>query len=175
MTYKDQFELERCYHVLNHAIHNNNLFIKNTNYEYFLQQLSKHTNPVCQLYAYCLMPNHFHLLLRIRDENTIIAYYHQRQLAKNKNYNPSAFDISTFDFHGFVMHQFQNFCNGYAQAFNKMFDRKGVLFMDNLKRKIVKNEDYFTKLIHYIHYNPFHHVFCRDLNDWVFTSYHSIS
>jgi REP element-mobilizing transposase RayT len=175
MTYKDQFELERCYHVLNHAIHNNNLFIKNTNYEYFLQQLSKHTNPVCQLYAYCLMPNHFHLLLRIRDENTIIAYYHQRQLAKNKNYNPSAFDISTFDFHGFVMHQFQNFCNGYAQAFNKMFDRKGVLFMDNLKRKIVKNEDYFTKLIHYIHYNPVHHGFCRDLNDWVFTSYHSIS
>jgi putative transposase len=60
-----------------------------------------------------------------------------------------------------------------TQAFNKMFDRKGALFLDYIKRKVVKNEAYFTKLIHYIHYNPVHHGFCKDLNDWVFTSYHS--
>ncbi len=172
MLYRDQFEPERCYHVFNHAVHNNNLFLKDTNYAYFLQQLIKHTSPVCQLYAYCFMPNHFHLLLRIRDENTIVAYYHQRKLAKDKNHQQLDFDVSKFDFHDFVMQQFQNFCNGYAQAFNKMFDRKGALFLDYLKRKAVKDEGYFTKLIHYIHYNPVHHGFCKDLNDWLYTSYH---
>ena len=173
MLYRDQFELERCYHVFNHAVHNNNLFLKDTNYEYFLQQLIKHTSPVCQLYAYCFMPNHFHLLLLIKDESAIVAYYHQRKLAKDKKYQQLDFDVSKFDFHDFVMQQFQNFCNGYAQAFNKMFDRKGALFLDYIKRKVVKDEEYFTKLIHYIHYNPVHHGFCKDLNDWIYTSYHS--
>lgn len=171
--YFDSFEPNRCYHVFNHAVHNNNLFVKDTNYHYFLQQLTKHPHPVCQLYSYCLMPNHLHLLIRIKDEEAIIEYYQQRKLSKNPDYNHSDFDKETFDYHDFVMQQFQNFCNGYAQAFNRMFDRKGALFLDFIKRKKVKNENYFTKLVHYIHYNPVHHGFCKDLNDWSYSSYHT--
>jgi putative transposase len=170
--YLDSFEPNRCYHVFNHAVHNNNLFVKDTNYQYFLQQLIKHTNPVCQLYAYCLMPNHFHLLIRIKDEDSIVQYYHQRKLSKNPEYKPLEIDLKEFDYHDFVMQQFQNFCNGYVQAFNRMFERKGALFLDFIKRRQVKNEKYFTKLIHYIHYNPIHHGFCKDLHSWQYTSFH---
>lgn len=171
--YLDNFEPNRCYHVFNHAVHNNNLFVKDINYQYFLQQLIKHTHSVCQLYAYCLMPNHFHLLIRIKDEDAIIKHYHQRKLIKNPEYKPLEINQKEFDYHDFVMQQFQNFCNGYAQAFNRMFERKGALFLDFIKRKQVKNEKYFTKLIHYIHYNPVHHGFCKDLNSWQYTSFHS--
>ncbi|RDB06715.1 hypothetical protein DVG78_08250 [Runella aurantiaca] len=55
-----------------------------------------------------------------------------------------------------------------------MFDRKGALFLDFIKRKQVKNENYFTKLVHYIHYNPVHHGFCKDINNWQYTSFHLI-
>lgn len=171
--FSDTFEPEKCYHIFNHAVHNNLLFIQDTNYHYFLQQLMKHTQFVCDLYAYCLMPNHFHLLARIKNQESLIEYFHTKNQAKDPQYNPDNFDKTTFDTHKFVMQQFQNFCNGYAQAFNRFANRKGVLFMDNLKRKVVKNEVYFTKLIHYIHYNPVHHGFCKDLNGWRFTSYHS--
>lgn len=118
------------------------------------------------------MPNHFHLLIRIKDEDAIVQYYHQRKLNKNPEYKPLEIDLKEFDYHDFVMQQFQNFCNGYAQAFNRMFERKGALFLDFIKRRQVKNEKYFTKLIHYIHYNPIHHGFCKDLHSWQYTSFH---
>jgi len=62
------------------------------------------------------MPNHFHLLIQIRDENTI-------RISAN-NYDES------FDFHKFIMQKLSNFLNSYAKAFNKQRNRKGALFLD---------------------------------------------
>jgi hypothetical protein len=38
----------------------------------------------------------------------------------------------------------------------------------------VNNDAYFTQLIHYIHYNPVHHGFVESLDDWTYSSYHSL-
>jgi putative transposase len=54
-----------------------------------------------------------------------------------------------------------------------MYNRKGSLFVPNLKRKLVESPSYFRELIHYIHFNPIHHGFTRDINDWIYTSYHA--
>jgi hypothetical protein len=71
------------------------------------------------------------------------------------------------------MLQFQHFLNGYAKAYNKMYQRKGGLFLHFLKLKKVDSDTYFSKLVHYIHYNPVHHGFCEEAADWQFTSYHA--
>jgi putative transposase len=63
------------YHLFNHANGWENLFKEHKNYDFFLERLSLHVLPVAHIYAYCLMPNHFHLLLKIREENELIQYF----------------------------------------------------------------------------------------------------
>ena len=39
-----------------------------------LQQYYKHINGIADTYAYCLMPNHFHLLVRIKTKEAVTAH-----------------------------------------------------------------------------------------------------
>lgn len=145
------------YHVYNRANGNEKLFLTDDNYHYFLKQLKKYISPIAETYAYCLLPNHFHFLIRIKsnDELSII--------------NPQGFE----NIEGFISQKFSNLFNSYTKAFNKQNDRKGSLFSPNFKRKEVKNEDYLTTLICYIHRNPIHHKIQPSFN-WKYSSYNSI-
>jgi hypothetical protein len=53
------------YHIYNHGVGGRNLFGEPENYEYFLGLYDKYISPIAEPYAWCLMPNHFHLLVRI--------------------------------------------------------------------------------------------------------------
>ena len=111
------------YHLYNHAVGDENLFRRHKNYLFFLEKYTRHIHPVAHTYAYCLMPNYFHLLVRIRTEEEIAAYHCE---LKRKAALPS----NEFDYFTFVMQQFSNLCNSYAKAFNLRFDRRGALFID---------------------------------------------
>ncbi|NJN98293.1 MAG: hypothetical protein HC875_31500 [Anaerolineales bacterium] len=62
----------------------------------------------------------------------------------------------------------------YTNAYNKVYQRRGALFIDYLRRKRVENQRYFIKLVHYIHYNPVHHGFCQNVEDWPYSSYRAV-
>ena len=55
------------YHVYNRGINGEDLFREERNYRYFLEKYAQYIEPVAETYAYCLLGNHFHLLVRIRD------------------------------------------------------------------------------------------------------------
>ena len=79
------------YHLYNRGNNKDIIFFENDNYIFFLNQFKKHVAPFCEVYAYCLMPNHFHFFVRIKDEvlfekgikNFFISY----SKAINKKYN----------------------------------------------------------------------------------------
>ncbi len=73
----------------------------------------------------------------------------------------------------FIVKQFSNMNNSYTKSFNKIYDRKGKLFLQSFKRKEVDSDEYFTKLIHYIHSNPVHHQFTKFIKDWKHSSYNT--
>jgi hypothetical protein len=55
------------YHIYNHANGSDNLFRNDDNYMFFLKKYSEFISPVADTFAYCLMPNHFHLAVRMKD------------------------------------------------------------------------------------------------------------
>ncbi|MEE1946719.1 transposase [Pedobacter sp. KR3-3] len=57
------------YHIYNRGNNKNPIFFKEDNYSYFLTKLEKHLRQSCTLYAYCLMPNHFHLFLKVNHKH----------------------------------------------------------------------------------------------------------
>jgi len=155
------------YHIYNHAVGNENLFRKKDNYAYFLQKYTQYIHPVAQTFAYCLMPNHFHFLIKIRSLEEITEHY--KALKGKKEHEPVDMNVADFN-----IQQFSIFFNAYAKAYNTVFDRKGSLFVDKIKRKLVYDEQYLITLIVYIHTNPVYHGFCNEINYWNFSSYHSI-
>jgi putative transposase len=156
---------DNYYHVYNHAVANNQLFVKHENYLFFLKKMIEHLCPIADIFAYCLMPNHFHLALRIKPENEIISLYPQGFKKPE--------DIKNEDVSKYLSHIFGNLFNSYSKAFNKQQNRRGNLFMPNFDRKRVDNDIYFKNLIHYIHFNPVHHGFVKDLRDWKYSSFDS--
>ncbi len=161
---REPFLPDTVYHVYNHGNSIDNIFLCDENFRYFLLKYNQYITPIAETFAYCLMPNHFHFALRIKAESDLIKVYESKLESDPQGFKNLA---------GLISRTFGNFLNAYAKAFNKMFNRRGSLFLDNIRRKKIENDYYFTRLIHYIHYNPVHHGFVRNLEDWKHSSYHS--
>jgi hypothetical protein len=61
------------YHIYNRGINGEDVFIEERNYNLFLRLYEKHLAPVTDLFAYCLLKNHFHVSLRVKAEDEILA------------------------------------------------------------------------------------------------------
>jgi putative transposase len=150
----------RFFHIFNRGINGTDLFIDKDNYIFFLKLYERYIEPVADTYAWCLMKNHFHVLVYLKKEDEInpqeLSY---RTVEKPKKINASA--------------QFSHLFNAYCQALNKRYKRTGSLFESPFERRLVNHESYFHKLVYYIHYNPVHHRFTNHVGDYPWSSYHS--
>ncbi|MGQ1786554.1 transposase [Saccharicrinis sp. GN24d3] len=61
------FAPDQLYHVYNQGNNKQRIFYTRDNYLFFLSKLQRHLLPHCSILAWCLMPNHFHLMLRLKD------------------------------------------------------------------------------------------------------------
>jgi putative transposase len=62
---KTQFSPSHYYHVYNRGVEKQPIFRERENYRYLLRLVKKYANQLCvAVIAYCLMPNHYHFLLR---------------------------------------------------------------------------------------------------------------
>src|SRR5512133_2779493 len=61
------------YHIYNRGIDSCNLFQETDNYEYFFSLYDKYLSSVAETYAWVLMPNHFHILVRVKKEEEIAS------------------------------------------------------------------------------------------------------
>lgn len=142
----------KIYHVYNRGNNRQAIFFEPENYRYFLAQLDKYLSGSLSMLSYCLMPNHFHLLVRI----------------KVKDGKPDV------DQSKLVVKLFKDFFIAYAKAINKKYGRTGALFQSTFKRKEIDNDYYFSWLIQYIHYNPIKATLCKNFEDWKYSSYNAI-
>ncbi|MBD2256694.1 transposase [Pseudanabaena sp. FACHB-2040] len=57
------------YHLYNRGNNRQNIFFERENYLYFLQQFRRYlVEDTLDVLAYCLMPNHYHFLVRLRSQ-----------------------------------------------------------------------------------------------------------
>lgn len=158
----------QTYHLYTHANGFGNLFRSHENYRYFLRRYQRFIPPVADTLAYCLMPNHVHSLVRVKSEQEI----QQASSEVSTRKQPGLGDLSPVEKR--ISQQFSNLFNSYTKAFNKQFGRKGSLFIPNFKRKEITSGHYLTNIIRYIHANPVHHGFTKDLSAWPWSSYMAV-
>lgn len=135
------------YHIFNRGNGNDKIFFATENYFYFLRKYHQYLFDYVETYSYCLIPNHFHLLIRVRD--TVF----------NKQ---------------IISEQFRKFFISYSMSINKQEQRMGSLFIKNFKRKLILSDNNIRNVIYYIHSNPVHHKLCKKIEDYKWSSYSSI-
>ena len=107
------------YHIFNRGNNREDLFREERNYLYFLKLYKKYITPIADTFAYCLLKNHFHLLIRIKTEEEII-----HPIIKIRRSGDSKSDLNEINF----SKQFSNLFNAYSKAINKGYNRTGSLF-----------------------------------------------
>lgn len=150
---------DHYYHIFNRGNNGEKLFYNERNYEYFLEKLSEYLNHYIELYAYCLLPNHFHLLIKVvRAETDLSGFKNLAGLKKPKN----------------ISRAFSDFFNSYTKSINIQENRHGSLFSKPFKRKVVTSNEQLLINIVYIHRNPLHHYITDSFQTYKWSSYSDI-
>ncbi len=183
----------KYYHIYNRAVGKENLFRQTTNYEHFLGLYDKYIEPVAETYAWCLMPNHFHFLVRIKDEEEI-DYLPPKKLNPDGSGRPRQERLKqkTADVEylsgpascradrvytkkkPIPVKQFSHLFNAYTKAYNIRYKRSGALFQRPFQRIRITHEKYFRNMVWYIHNNPVHHGFVEHMLGYPWTSYQTM-
>ena len=143
---KTRIEPGKVYHVYNRGSNYQDVFFKPSDYLLFLEKMAKYLADYCSIYAYVLIPNHYHILLRVNDD----------------------LEINEWSNH------FLKFSLSYTNKINYQENRNGSLFLSHFRRIHVDTEDYLKRLIFYIHYNPCKHEIINDFKSYKYSSYNSI-
>lgn len=147
------------YHVYNRGNNRQPIFFNERNYLFFLKKVREQLLPFSEIVAYCLMPNHFHFLLRANEDGL-----KERNSFGGKSMQELAYRI------GILL-------SSYSQAINKQNKTTGSLFQQKTKAKILYEADngsrisYFEQCFHYIHQNPMVARVVKNLPDWPYSSY----
>lgn len=175
------FEKRHIYHIYNQGNNRQKIFFERDNYLFFIKKIRAYLLPYCDVLAYCLMPNHFHIMVKINDVEIAVStegFAQSETLGiKQRTFNQSI---------GIML-------RSYTNAINKQEKRSGALFRKQTKAECLTERNgltpsfYNTKTgtqIHidnpekqypqvcfnYIHENPLKAGLVNRETDWEFSS-----
>lgn len=128
------------YHVYNRGLNKKDIFTDDDDYRIFLNLLKRSLGEKIQtnikgreypnfhndleLLAYCLMPNHYHLLIKTKDDPKLLPEL------------------------------MRSVITAYVMYFNKRYKRNGRLFEQHYRGVRIDSDDYLWHISRYIHLNP---------------------
>lgn len=162
--YHQPLEYDRYFHIYNRSLNCEKIFQDQQNCQLFLDRFKEYIEPVAETFAWCLIINHFHVLVRIKRENEIDFIKQKpndnRKFTSKKKYNPTR--------------QFSHLFNSFSKSYNYQYNRIGTLFETPFRRIMVEDENYLKQVVCYIHNNPIKHKVVDNLLDYRWSSYSSL-
>lgn len=144
--------MEYYYHIYNRGAHKEKVFLENADYWRMLKllyianntesfEINKLKNKdffsierkgaLVDIIAYCLMPNHFHIYLKIQESGDVT--------------HPRVDKLTRF---------LRKLCTGYSNYYNIKYDHSGTIWQGACKKKDVVDELHRDTMIRYVHLNP---------------------
>ncbi|MCX6134497.1 MAG: hypothetical protein NTU47_11845 [Ignavibacteriales bacterium] len=148
-----KLESGKFYHIYNRGNNKGYIFFEERNYAYFLDRYKEYIGGIADTFAYCLLRNHFHFLVRFKDTCDSSQSIAPLQVPVN------------------LSKPFSDFFNCYTKAINKACFRTGGLFEGPFRRIEVATEAYLIQLLLYIHLNPQRHGVDKNFEEYPHSSY----
>ncbi|MES2749512.1 MAG: transposase [Patescibacteria group bacterium] len=138
------FSSNEIYHCYNRGVDKRTIFEDQQDFIYFLKLLRNFNtskvygnlrlslnkepiNPPVTILTYCLLPNHFHIVIRNNSDEGGLSKYIQRVVG------------------------------GYTMYFNQKHKRSGALFQGTFKAKHIETDLYLRHILAYVRYNNIVH------------------
>ncbi len=177
-----QFDKGYIYHIYNQGNNKQKIFFNRENYLFFLRKIKAYILPYGDILAWCLMPNHFHLMVYVRELEVESAIWGATSSC-TPNHTPK---ISLNHSLGIIL-------SSYTKAINKQKNRSGSLFRKRTKAECVNcpkgispsfvyelgitklnitypEKQYPQVCFNYIHQNPVKARLVKKETDWEFSS-----
>ena len=132
----------KFYHIYNRAKNGNPLFPEEEDVQFFLKLYKTHVLPVADTWAYCILQDHLHFLIRMKED------------LNGNSYKPFALLF-----------------NSYAKGYNKKNGITGKVFRFKLKRAEIRKEITLRDVIRYINQNPRKHGLVNDCEQYRYSSF----
>jgi len=187
------FESGGIYHIFNQGNNRQTIFYSRENYLFFLRKIRRHVLPFGNLLAYCLMPNHFHLMFDVIWPELPSDTHRVTSSHPVSNFSPSHPVGKSISFNRSIAALLRS----YTRAINIQEKRSGALFREGTKA-ICLNEingispswqavqgafrlnisvperEYLQVCFNYIHYNPVTAGLAVSPEEWEFSSYRDL-
>jgi REP element-mobilizing transposase RayT len=156
------FEAHQLYHAYNQGNNRQAIFHFDNDYDTFKSYLKQFILPFAEIIAYCLMPNHFHLLIYARENCSVLVRQGGIRIGSLNN-------------------GFRKLLSGYCRVFNCRYHQSGSLFRQKTKAKWLGGgirianrpytcEEYCWNCFQYIHENPVAAGLVKNSIDWKWSS-----
>ena len=180
------FEKGYIYHIYNQGNNRRKIFFGRDNYLFFLKKIKTYISPYTDILSWCLMPNHFHLMVLVREVELPVG--------------SQSFNIYTMTSSHRINKKVRSFndsiaimLRSYTRAINKQQKLSGSLFKAHSKAEcvncpdgitpsfLIKNgvteiqvnnpeKEYPQVCFNYIHQNPVKANLVDKTTDWEFSS-----
>jgi len=183
-----QLEIGYLYHIFNQGNNHRKIFYKQENYLFFLKKIKENITPYADILAWCLMPNHFHLMIFINKSEIYIEQKNDdeslefQKIADKQNKKSK---LTLNDSIGILL-------RSYTRAINKQEKSTGSLFRAHTKAECLNcpngitpsfinasiteikvsdpEKEYPRICFEYIHQNPVKSNLVKHQPDWEFSS-----
>lgn len=169
------FENNEIYHIYNQGNNRQLIFFGRNNYLFFIEKIKTYILPYADILAWCLMPNHFHLMVYVKDvEINSRSTTQSRATTINKSI-------------GILL-------TSYTRAINIQENRSGSLFKPHTKAECITKskgitpafintaagarifttipeKEYPQNCFNYIHENPVKAHLVKLPENWEFSSF----
>jgi putative transposase len=175
------FKTGHFYHIYNRGNNSQKVFFKRENYLFFLRKMKKHISSFASIISWCLMPNHFHLVVyvihnEIEIENNNLIYKNSK-IIKTQTLNQSL---------GVLLSSYTRSIQRQERITGSLFQKrtKAKQIFDEIKIEpaywntafgtlinIPKGKSYLQICVEYIHHNPKYSGIVNNPEDWEFSSF----
>ena len=152
--YLPDFDENGVFHVYNRTNNKEKYFLSDENRLFFLKRFKDIASLFVNLYCWNLLPNHFHLLIKIKSCKAINLHFQNKPAVEltltEKKYlhqqvgkHPA--EVSNdktpiITFSELIEKTFKRFFQSYSMAFNEQHKRKGNLFYKPFKRVKIETD-----------------------------------
>ncbi len=146
---------QHYYHVFNQGNYGQLIFPNQSDYMLFINLVEKHLQPSCSIIAFSLLPNQFHLLVKINDFGALPVKIGSLLLTNFSN-------------------SLRYLQSRYAQSNNVKYSKRGHLFQQKAKVIMFDNLciDNMNYYIDFLHSLPVNNGLIKSAKKWRFSSIH---
>ena len=188
------------YHIYNRGNNSQKIFYKRENYLFFLNKIKEHLSPFVSIIAWCLMPNHFHLVVFVhKNEIKIIrnpshattSRHSMTTTSKEKSHTITGNDSMTKT--RTINYAIGILLRSYTRAIQNQLRFSGSLFQQHTQAKplideikiepsywntafgtqinIAQGKSYLETCVEYVHQNPVCSGLVENAESWEYSSF----